>query len=218
MKYGLFGSKGRLGREVVNVFSEKKHDLVFEYNIEGISEISKPELIIDCSLPQVFDNSLQKALDNSLPFIIAVTGLSNDQLEKLKFASEKIPIIQSFNFSLGIQVLLKLTAIADTTLSGWDVEISETHHRFKKDKPSGTAKMIASILNEKNPNISSLRLGNVAGDHTVSFGGLGETLSITHSAVSRRTFAEGILLSSQFIMNKKTGLFSFTDVVFGEEK
>lgn len=217
MKYGLFGSKGRLGREVVNVFSEKKHDLVFEYNIEGVSEKTKPELLIDCSLPEVFDKSLQKALDNSVPLIIAVTGLSNEQVEKLKFASEKIPIVQSFNFSLGIQVLLKLTTIADTILSGWDVEISETHHRFKKDKPSGTAKMIASVLKEKYPNISSLRLGNVAGDHTVAFGGLGETLSITHSAISRRTFAEGILLSSQFIMNKKAGLFSFTDVVFGEK-
>lgn len=218
MKYGLFGSNGRLGKEVVNLFSEKKHELVYAYNLEGISEKTKPELLIDCSLPEVFDFSLQKAIADSLPFIIAVTGLSQVQLDKLKQASEKIPIVQSFNFSIGIQVLLKLTSIANGILSDWDVEISETHHRFKKDKPSGTAKMIAEVLNEKNPNISSLRLGNIAGDHTVSFGGLGETLSITHSAISRRTFAEGILLSSEFVMNKRSGLFSFTDVVFSRSK
>lgn len=218
MKYGVFGSNGRLGKEVVNLFNEKKHELVFEYNLEGVSDKSKPDLLIDCSLPYVFDKSLSRAVDNSLPFIIAVTGLTTKQITELKNASEKIPIVQSFNFSIGIQVLLKLTSIASDVIKDWDVEISETHHRFKKDKPSGTAKMISDLFKEKSPNISSLRLGNIAGDHTVSFGGLGETLSITHSATSRRTFAEGILLSAEFIVKKKNGFFTFTDVVFGESK
>jgi 4-hydroxy-tetrahydrodipicolinate reductase len=216
MKYGVFGSNGRLGKEVVNLFTEKKHQLVFEYNLEGSSDKSKPEVIIDCSLPEVFDKSLSKALELSLPFIVAVTGLSENQLKELKEASEKIPVVQSYNFSIGIQVLLKLTELAKQKLNEWDVEISETHHRFKKDKPSGTAKMIADLFKGKNPNISSLRLGNIAGDHTISFGGLGETLSITHSATSRRTFAEGILLSAEFIVKKKNGLYSFTEVVFGK--
>jgi len=132
----------------------------------------------------------------------------------MKKYSKQFPIVQSFNFSIGIQVLLKLTESANEKLNDWDIEITETHHRFKKDKPSGTAKMIENIFADKKVNTSSLRLGNVPGDHTVSFGGLGEVLSISHRALSRRAFAEGILLSAQFIVNKRSGFYSFTDVVF----
>ncbi len=124
--------------------------------------------------------------------------------------------MQSYNFSTGIQVMLKLTEMANEKLRDWDVEITETHHRFKKDKPSGTAKMISNVFKGRTVNISSLRLGNVPGDHTVSFGGLGEVLSVTHSATSRRTFAEGIMLSAEFIIKKKNGFYSFTDVIFNK--
>ncbi|HUX62072.1 MAG TPA: dihydrodipicolinate reductase C-terminal domain-containing protein, partial [Ignavibacteriaceae bacterium] len=142
--------------------------------------------------------------------------LSEQQLKSLKSISEEYPVVQSYNYSIGIQVMLKLSEMAFDKLKDWDIEITETHHRFKKDKPSGTAKMIQEVVKEKNVNISSLRLGNVAGDHTISFGGLGEVLSITHSATSRRTFAEGILKSAEFIINKDKGYYSFTDVVFGK--
>jgi len=126
--------------------------------------------------------------------------------------------VQSFNFSVGIQVLLNLTETVSGFLKDWDVEITETHHRMKKDKPSGTAKMIQKIFKDKNVNVSSLRLGGVPGDHSVEFGGMGETLKITHHAISRRTFAEGILKSAEFVLNKKNGFYSFTDVVFGTKK
>jgi 4-hydroxy-tetrahydrodipicolinate reductase len=95
---------------------------------------------------------------------------------------------------------------------GWDVEIVETHHRFKKDKPSGTAKMIKESLDKDVP-ISSLRLGNVAGDHVLYMANLGEVLSISHRALSRRAFAEGVLKSAEFVINKKNGYFTFTDVI-----
>ncbi len=113
-------------------------------------------------------------------------------------------------------MLLKLTETANNILKDWDIEISETHHRFKKDKPSGTALMIQNKLGSKPVPISSLRLGNIAGDHTVTFGGLGETISITHHAISRRTFAEGILKSAEFLLTKKNGFYSFTEVIFGK--
>jgi 4-hydroxy-tetrahydrodipicolinate reductase len=100
-------------------------------------------------------------------------------------------------------------------LPDWDIEISETHHRFKKDKPSGTALMIKNALGT-DVNISSLRLGNVPGDHTVSFGGLGEVLSIKHSATSRRTFSEGVLKSVLFVVNKKNGYYTFKEVLFNK--
>jgi len=214
MKYGIVGASGRMGSEVVNVFNENNHKLVFAYDLEGEWQNEKPEVLVDCSLPGVFDKSIGYACDFNIPFIIATTGLSESNIELLKKHSRQFPIVQSFNFSIGIQVLLQLTKIAKEKLVGWDVEISETHHRFKKDKPSGTAKMIEQIFNDENYNTTSLRLGNVAGDHTVSFGGLGEVLSISHRALSRRTFAEGILKSAEFALNKKKGFYSFTDVVF----
>ncbi len=214
-KYGLIGSSGRLGTEVKNIFNEKGNKLVFQYDVDGEKLEEIPEVLIDCSLPEVFSRSISYAEKYKIPFIIATTGLSENQFSDLKKLSAVVPVIQSYNYSIGIQILLKLTELAKEKLPDWDVEIIETHHRFKKDKPSGTAKMIKDIFENRQVNTSSLRLGNVPGDHTVYFGGLGEILSITHSATSRRTFAEGILLSAEFALKKKNGFYSFHEVVFG---
>jgi len=214
IKYGLIGSSGRLGSEVKKVFEEAGHNLVFQYDIDGEKKDDVPELLIDCSLPEVFSLTTTYANTFNSGIIVATTGLKQNHFDEMKKLSAKVPVVQSYNYSLGIQVMLKMTELANEKLKDWDIEITETHHRFKKDKPSGTAKMIKDKLNKPDVNISSLRLGNIAGDHTVSFGGLGEILSITHSATSRRTFAEGILKSAEFILDKKNGLYSFTDVVF----
>ena len=216
MKYGVIGASGKLGKEVVNVFAEHDHELVFTFDLQGEWIQSEPEILIDCSLPEVFDKTISFAKNFNIPVIVAPTGLTEKNINDLKEYSNSKPVVQSYNFSLGIQVLLELTKVAKEKLPDWDVEISETHHRFKKDKPSGTAKMIQDIFGEKKINTTSLRLGNVPGDHTVSFAGLGEVISIQHRALSRRTFAEGILLSSEFALKKQTGFYSFTDVVFSK--
>jgi 4-hydroxy-tetrahydrodipicolinate reductase len=216
IKYGLIGYKGRLGSEVQTLFTEKGHRLVFKSDIDGEEHDSDPQLIIDCSLPDAFDKNIRLAEKFNTPFIIAVTGLSEKNLDGLRKLAEKVPVVQSFNFSVGIQVLLNLTRTASNLLQDWDVEISEIHHRMKKDRPSGTAKMIKNIFNEREVNVSSLRLGGVPGDHTVEFGGMGETLTISHHAISRRTFAEGILKSAEFILSRKNGFYTFTDVIFGK--
>jgi 4-hydroxy-tetrahydrodipicolinate reductase len=213
IKYGLIGSDGRLGKEVINVFHEQKHLQVLSYNLDEEVITEDPQILIDCSLPDAFDKTIQLVKKFKCPLVIAVTGLNDNQLNKLKRLSKEVPVVQSYNFSAGIQILLKLAAEAYEKLNDWDIEITETHHRFKKDKPSGTAKMIRDVV-KKDVNISSLRLGNIAGDHTISFGGLGEVLSISHSAISRRTFAEGILKSAEFAIKKKNGFYSFTDVIF----
>lgn len=217
MKYGLIGASGRLGKEVISLFEENKNQLVFAYDVDGEWKNEKPEILIDCSLPDVFEKSIGYASEYNVPFIIATTGLSEKNLSKMKKYSEHFPIVQSYNFSVGIQVLLKLTEEARTKLAGWDIEISETHHRFKKDKPSGTAKMIEKLFNNAHFNTTSQRLGNVPGDHSVSFGGLGEVLTISHRALNRRAFAEGILKTAEFISEKKSGFYTFTDVLFGEK-
>ncbi len=214
IKYGLIGASGRLGSEVKNVFKDAGHELVFQLDIDGEKLTANPELLIDCSLPEVFEKSLGYQKKFQTPMVVATTGLSSGQLNQLKELGKNYPVVQSYNYSLGIQVLLKLAEVAYDKLKGWDIEITETHHRFKKDKPSGTAKMIQEVVKDKNVNPVSLRLGNVAGDHTIYFGGLGEVLSITHSATSRRTFAEGILKSAEFALEKEYGFYSFHDVVF----
>jgi 4-hydroxy-tetrahydrodipicolinate reductase len=214
MKYGLIGATGRLGKEVVNAFADHDHLLVFTYDLTGEWIESEPELIIDASLPEVFNDSIKFVNQFKVPLIIATTGLTDANLKELKKLSETYPVVQSYNFSVGIQVLLQLTKLANEKLPDWDVEISETHHRFKKDKPSGTAKMMQEIFGDKEVNTSSLRLGNVPGDHSVNFAGLGEVLSVSHRATSRSTFAEGILKSAEFALKKEKGFYTFTDVVF----
>jgi 4-hydroxy-tetrahydrodipicolinate reductase len=217
MKYGLVGASGKMGKEVISVFAEHNNELVFSFDIQGEWKQSDPEILIDCSLPEAFDKMLVFAKSFNVPLIVATTGLSEENLNQLKKYAERKPVVQSYNFSEGIQILLELTRMANDKLPDWDVEISETHHRFKKDKPSGTAKMIQKIFEDREISVSSHRLGNVPGDHTVSFAGLGEVISIQHRALSRRTFAEGILKSAEFALKKNNGFYSFTDVVFEEK-
>jgi len=212
MKFGIIGYDGRLGSEVRSLFSENNHQFLYGYSLNGEINKGVPEILIDSSLPKVFDKTIELVKNFNSPLIIATTGLKDSHFSILKELSNNLPIVQSYNFSIGIQVLLKLVKQANNLIGDWDIEISETHHRFKKDKPSGTAKLIESIFKERDIHAHSLRLGNVSGDHTVSFGGLGEVISINHRATSRRTFAEGILKSAEFILNAKPGLYSFTDV------
>lgn len=214
MKYGLVGASGKLGKEVVTVFADNNHELVFSFDIQGEWKQSIPEILIDCSLPEAFDKMIFFAKSFNVPLIVATTGLTDENINQLKKYAINKPVVQSYNFSLGIQILLELTKKAYEKLPEWDIEISETHHRFKKDKPSGTAKMIQKIFEDREVNVTSHRLGNVPGDHTVSFAGLGEVISIKHRALSRRTFAEGILKSAEFSLKKEKGFYTFTDVVF----
>lgn len=217
MKYGLIGETGRLGSEVKSIFSENDEELVFTYSLDGESISKKPEIIIDCSLPDVFATTVKHVKEFGVPLIIATTGLNTGHINELYKLAKRVPVIQSYNFSVGIQILLKLTEEVNNLVPDWDVEVTETHHRFKKDKPSGTAKMIEKIFGDRIINTSSLRLGNIPGDHVVNFGGLGEVLSVSHRAISRRTFAEGIYRSAQFALNVKPGFYTFTDVIFDKE-
>ncbi len=209
IKYGLIGTSGRMGKEVKSLMEEYGNTLVFSYDIDGEWKSGEPQVIIDFSSPDAFDKSIDYALKLNVPLVNGTTALNNEQINKLKNISKNIPVVQSFNFSLGIQMLLKCTEILKEKLPDWDIEISETHHRFKKDKPSGTALMIKNVIN-----ISSLRLGNVAGEHTVYFGGLGEVLLVKHTALSRRAFAEGAVKAAYFLLDKSNGFYTIKDVLF----
>ncbi|MDY6895072.1 MAG: dihydrodipicolinate reductase C-terminal domain-containing protein [Thermotogota bacterium] len=212
MKIGIVGYKGRMGKEIKDLFEEKNHEFVWGYDKDGEHFQENPQVIIDFSLPEVFEKTEDYVKKFNVPLIIGTTGLQDEQIEALKTLSKDVPIVQSYNFSIGIQLFLKMVDLLKDKIDGWDVEIVETHHRFKKDKPSGTAKMIKESLSKDVP-ISSLRLGNVAGDHVLYMANLGEVLSISHRALSRRAFAEGVLKSAEFAISKKNGYFTFTDVI-----
>lgn len=211
MKYGIIGRSGRMGSEVDKLFKEKAHELVFSYDETGEFYEEVPGVLIDFSSPAVFDKVVEYTKRFMTPLIIGTTGLTEGNFETLRELSKELPVVQSYNFSMGIQILLKLVEFTNEHLPDADVEIIEIHHRFKKDKPSGTAKMIKEVLN-KDVNISSLRLGNVSGDHAVLFGNLGEVITISHRALSRRTFAEGVLRSAEFVLNAKPKLYTFSEV------
>jgi len=212
LQYGLIGSAGRMGKEIVAVFNEAGHENVLSYDINGEQLQGVPDVIVDFSLPAAFAATVNYVNKYKVPLVIGTTGLSEEQFVVLKDLSTMVPVIQSYNFSIGVQMLLRCIETVKPHLKNWDVEITETHHRFKKDKPSGTALMMKNALGKEAP-ISSLRLGNIAGIHTITFASLGETLTIEHSATSRRTFAEGVLLSAEFTQGKGPGYYSFTDVI-----
>ncbi len=111
MKYGLVGASGKLGKEVINVFAEHNNELVFSFDIQGDWKQSDPEILIDCSLPEAFDKMMTFANGFNVPLIVATTGLTNEQINQLKKYSDIKPVVQSYNFSIGIQILLELTKL-----------------------------------------------------------------------------------------------------------
>ena len=214
IKYGVVGINGRMGQEIYNLFQEEGHELVFSFDKDGETKKESPQVLIDFSLPEALPSTLNYARKMETPVVIGTTGYDSEQINKIEELSHELPVVKASNFSIGIQMFLKMTDfLKDNLPEDWDIEISETHHRFKKDRPSGTAKSIADLFDREIP-ITSRRLGNVAGDHSIEFGSLGEVLSINHRALSRRTFAEGVIKSAEFILHQKPGLYSFSDVLF----
>jgi len=216
INYGLIGYTGKMGREIINLFSEKGHVCVYKKDIDSEELIQKPEILIDFSLSSGLNDTINRASEYNVPLIIGTTALKEDQIQSLVKLGEKIPVVQSYNFSIGIQMFLKAVDLYRNYISDWDTELIEVHHRYKKDKPSGTALMIQRAFGREIP-ISSQRIGGVFGDHSITFGNDGETISISHRAISRRAFTEGVLKSAHFVLEKDKGFFTFKDVIFNGE-
>ena len=166
--------------------------------------------------------------------VIGTTGFTEKEIEELKEISKSAPVLFSPNMSLGVNLLFRLTEIAAGILKGkgFDAEVVEVHHRFKKDAPSGTAIRLAQILldaggferilfgregesrrSEGEIGVFAVRGGDVVGDHTVYFLGSGERLELTHRATSRDTFANGALEAAVWISGKNPGFYTMFDVL-----
>ncbi|MEO8767919.1 MAG: 4-hydroxy-tetrahydrodipicolinate reductase [Nitrosospira sp.] len=199
--------------------------------------LSGSDVLIDFTRPEGTLAYLAVCRAKNIKMIIGTTGFSAEQKEELKVASKNISIVFAPNMSVGVNVTFKLLEIAAKVLNeGYDIEIIEAHHRHKVDAPSGTAlrmgEVVAKVLGrnlsevavygreghtgERAPatiGFATVRGGDIVGDHTVMFAGIGERIEISHKASSRATFAEGALRAARFLMDKQSGLFDMQDVL-----
>ncbi len=194
----------------------------------------KPDVIIDFSVPVATLNILEYAKSSSIPVVIATTGLSDQQKKTVEEYSKSIPIFKSANMSYDINLMAKILSQIAPILKDSDIEIIETHHNRKVDAPSGTALLLADTINKSLDNsmeykfdrfssrekrktneigFSSIRGGNIVGEHTVKFYSPYETFEISHTSYSRSVFAEGALKAAKFIINQPAGLYSMDDLL-----
>jgi 4-hydroxy-tetrahydrodipicolinate reductase len=198
---------------------------------------SEPHVVIDFSVPVASETVTAVCIKRQIPLVMATTGLSEEQRQQLRTASEAIPIVWSPSMSMTVNLAMKLCERAGLTLKdaagGVDVEIIERHHRMKEDAPSGTAlkfgELIAATMGQtvhrhgregqigKRPaneiGYHAVRTGDNPGEHTIVFGLLGETLEVVVKASSRDCYATGALAAAKFVAGKKPGLYSMYDVL-----
>lgn len=199
--------------------------------------IKKTDVLIEFTTPAATIEHLDIASANGKAMVIGTTGLSEQEVVKIKSASKRIPILFSPNMSLGVNLLFKIVQdIARTLPLDYDVEIIEAHHGQKKDAPSGTALNIGQIIakargKELNSiasygrkgtvgarpkdqiGIHSIRAADIVGEHTVLFAAPGESIELIHRARSRETFARGAIIATKFIAKKTNGLYTMQDVL-----
>jgi len=257
------GASGRMGRTILQLASQDKsfeivggleqrghavlgrdlgpiigRDLMgVKVTQDVVSALKDADVLIDFSHFSALSENLRAAVKTHTACVIGTTGIPQTLLRQIQVASRKIPIVQSPNMSVGVNLLFSLAAIAGKVLDeSYDLEITEVHHRMKKDAPSGTALKLLEILlaargrdmkkdvtygregetgaREKGKiGVFALRGGDVIGDHTVSFFGDGERVELVHKASSREAFARGALLAAKFLAKKKQGLYHMQQVL-----
>ncbi|MGQ0442722.1 MAG: 4-hydroxy-tetrahydrodipicolinate reductase [Methylophilaceae bacterium] len=195
------------------------------------------DVLIDFTRPEASEQYLQACIRTKVKYVIGTTGFTAEQKAKIAAASKRIGIVFAPNMSVGVTLLINLVQSAAKVLhEGYDVEIIEAHHRHKVDAPSGTALRLGEaaasalgrnlktsavygregVTGERDANtigFATVRGGDVVGDHTVLFAGIGERVELTHKASSRATFALGALRAAKFLMHKNHGLFDMQDVL-----
>ncbi len=260
IKLGIIGSAGRMGRRITALAQQNENFRIIcaveraDHPAQGVDlgELlglgqldlaisskwsAKPDVLIDFTTPQATIEFLAAARKDALPMVIGTTGLSPEQLASVKDAAKDIAVLQAANMSLGVNLLFHLIGqVAAALGDDYDIEITETHHRFKKDAPSGTAlelarKICAATKKDLDTCIThgrsgvqagrqagkigmhARRQGDVVGEHTVALGTLGETLELTHKAHSRDIFARGALTAAAWIVTQPPGLYDMLDVL-----
>jgi len=229
VKVVISGALGRMGKRIT-AFAEKDSEMEVAGRLEkktdagsGISvrlEDIKNEYdsIIEFTEPEATLERVKEAVKLKKGMVIGTTGISPEGIEAIKKASALIPVIFSPNMSTGVNIFFSLIERASLFLGkDYRVKVKEAHHIHKKDKPSGTAKKIISIIKEKTGSedvpVESMREGEIVGDHDIVFESEVDTIKISHSAKTRDIFALGAIKAAKFLKGKKPGLYTMKDVL-----
>jgi 4-hydroxy-tetrahydrodipicolinate reductase len=215
-------------------FIGKETEVFIQDNIDHL--LSECDVIIDFTRPEGTMEFLKKASDNKTSYVIGTTGFNPSELDLIQQYSQQIPICMAPNMSVGVNVLISLVEKAAELLPEYDFEVVEAHHKHKVDAPSGTALRLGqaaadglNISLEKNAiytrygreekrrnneiGFSTIRAGDIVGEHTVLIAGNGERIELTHKATSRLNFASGALKAAKFVANQKPKLFDMQEVL-----
>lgn len=247
-RIAICGANGKMGKTIYNCISAREDCKVIagiDINTEQYADFpiidspsklpEKPDVIIDYSNPASLDGLLEYCLSTGTPIVLAATGYSDEQINKIKSAAEQIPVFFTFNMSLGINLLVQLAKKAASVLGDqFDIEIVEKHHNQKIDAPSGTAIMLANAINETLDNkyhyvydrhsqrkkrdkneigMHAIRGGTIVGEHDVIFAGHDEVITLSHSAASKSVFAEGSINAAIYLSDKPAGLYDMSSLV-----
>ena len=211
--------------------------VVISSDIDAVT--SSADVLIDFTRPEGTIEHLKACTSNNTAMVIGTTGFTDIQKDLIKQAAESIPLVIAPNMSVGVNVLLRLLKIASIALDDeYDIEIVEAHHKHKVDAPSGTALWMGEVIADslgrglsdcavyaregytgarepKTIGFSTVRAGDIVGEHTAIFAGTGERIEITHKASNRSNFAVGALRAAKFLSGKNDGLFDMQDVLNG---
>ena len=234
IKLGIAGVCGKMGRRIFELASQQKDfELALALEQKGTPVIGKDlgrlkissspdglflvDVFIDFTVPEATEVNLDYVARYKKALVLGTTGLSDLQLQKVDEISKVVPVVFSPNMSVGVNVLFGiLPELAKRLGPDYHIEITEAHHRGKKDSPSGTAKKFAQVLSDATKRdipTHSFRLGDIIGDHTIIFCGNSERIEVKHQAHSRDLFALGALKAAKWIADKPAGLYSMQDVL-----
>ncbi len=224
-----------LGRDIGEVAGMGKWDIPISGSL--LEVIKNGDVVIDFTNAEASLKNLEVAAGSGKAAVIGSTGFSSPQMQEAQKLTGKIPCVISPNMSVGVNVMFKVIGdLAKVLGDDYDVEVIEAHHRMKKDAPSGTAmkmgQVLAQALNrdfEKVGNFArkgligerkrseigmqTIRAGDIVGEHTVIFGGIGERIEVTHRAHSRDNFARGAVRAAAWVVKQKPGLYDMQDVL-----
>lgn len=242
IKVLINGACGRMGKEVERIV-EASEIMTVAAKVDKMAAESgcytdindfsgAADVIIDFSNHLGTKELLDYAVKKNIPTVVATTGHTDEELEYIRNAGEKIAVFHSANMSLGVALLCELAVKAAATMPDADIEIVETHHNRKLDAPSGTALMIANAIRsvrektqlvfgregnakrEKNEiGVHAVRRGNIVGIHEVLVSTDSQTITLKHEAHSRALFAEGAVSAAEFILGKDAGLYNMNSIV-----
>jgi len=220
------GAMGRLGSNLCRMIDKSGDfelsaaiDIKEGKNIKHPSFYSKSlessDISIDFSAPDAAVSFAEISAAHGKPIVIATTGLSRNQMKKLEKFSKRAPVFFSPNMSSFVILLVALSKITAAKLSSTDISIVETHHKKKKDMPSGTALLLKKEIlktGKRNIEVQSIRAGDIRGEHTVIFAGQGERIELVHRAQSIDIFALGALRAAKWLLSKGPGFYNYFDI------